>query len=125
MRFVFIILGFLVVFSSISSVCLAEDVGAEESSPFIYDDHGKRNPFWELIGADGNIISYGDDIMVTDMQLEGIMLGAGGRNVAIINGQVVEKNDTIGGFDIFDILVDTVVLTKGQKRFELKIKKEE
>jgi len=103
----------------------AEEKKSSSGDVFTYDDKGKRNPFWELLDDSGNIINYGGDIMVSDMQLEGIMLGANGNNVAIINGNVVQKDDMIGDFLVFDIQPNAVVLIKDDKRFELRIKKEE
>src|SRR3989338_2280442 len=90
-----------------------------------YDSHGKRDPFWPLVSPSGNIINYETEFQVTDMKLEGIMSGAGGQDLAIINGHIVQRNDHLGPFTVARIEKDLVVLMKDQQEFELKLKKEE
>lgn len=112
------------VFLSIIFVFLSVSV-SNAADDFIYDDQGKRDPFLPLISDTGTIVNYESDYLVTDLNLEGIMLGNGNGNIAIINGRIVKKGDVIGDFIIEDIDSEKVVLYKGQKRFELKLKKEE
>lgn len=90
-----------------------------------YDSHGKRDPFWPLVSPSGNIINYETEFQVTDMKLEGIMSGAEGQDLAIINGHIVQRNDRLGPFTVARIEKDLVVLMKDQQEFELKLKKEE
>lgn len=90
-----------------------------------YDSHGKRDPFWPLVSPAGNIINYETEFQVTDMKLEGIMSGAGGQDLAIINGHIVQRNDHLGPFTVARIEKDFVVLMKDQQEFELNLKKEE
>lgn len=96
-----------------------------ESTPFVYDDHGKRDPLWSLVNASGNIISYETDLISTDLNLEGIMVGADGRSLAIINGKVLKENERIGQFSVLSISKDSVIISKEDQKFELKLKKEE
>ena len=44
-------------------------------SPIVnaYEDHDNRDPFWPLISSSGTIVSYGEDVAVSDMVLEGIV----------------------------------------------------
>ena len=95
------------------------------NNSFVYDDKGKRDPFWNLVSSSGNLMNYETDLQMTDLLLEGIMVGADGQNLAVINSKVVKIHDTIDQFVVVRIDKNRVVLTKDQKNFELKLKKEE
>lgn len=107
----------------ILAVLLVSPVWAQET-PFLYDDHGKRDPFWRLISPSGSVINYDDDILMTDMVLEGVISDPRG-NAAIINGRIVKPQDKIGLFTVSGIGKDAVTLIKGQESFTLKLKKDE
>lgn len=96
-----------------------------ESKPFVYNDHGRRDPFWPIVSSSGAINNYETDFMITDLVLEGIMSGPDGRNFAMINGRVVSLNDSIGQFMVTEIGENSVVLKKGEQKFRMKLKKEE
>jgi len=98
---------------------------ASEEKSFVYDDHGHRDPMWALVSPNGVIFNYETDFLVTDLSLEGIMAGADGENVAIINGHILKIKDAIGQFVVERINDDSIVLKKGKQKFELKLKKEE
>jgi len=98
---------------------------AEEKKPFVYDDHGRRDPLWKLVTPEGAIQNFETDFLITDLALEGIMAGTDGENFAIINGRVLRQNDSIGQFVVERIGEDMIVLKQGRKKFELKLKKEE
>ena len=104
--------GLLMVFSS-------SLLAAEDQQPFVYNDHGKRDPFWSLVSPSGTIITYDTDLLISDLLLEGITLGVDGNNIAIINGRVVKVNDTIGPFVVKQINKESVLVTNGQEQFEL------
>ena len=97
----------------------------QQPQNFVYDDHGKRDPFWTLVTPAGVIINYDSDILISDMVLEGIIAGTDGKNLAIINNTIVKPNDQVGLFVIEKIELDKVLLRKGKESFSLKIKKEE
>ena len=104
--------------------------GAEEEAPevrpdFVYDAHDRRDPFWPLVNAKGMIISFEKDLLATDLILEGIYVGDAGKNVAIINGKILQKDESIGVFTVKDIKENRVTLQKGQERVILKLKKED
>ena len=104
----------------------AEQAIAIGKASFVYDEHGKRDPFLKLVSPSGTIINYDNrDLMVSDMILEGIMAGRNGNNIAVINGMIVENGDKIGLFVITEIGLDTVVFKKGDKDYTIKLKKEE
>jgi hypothetical protein len=121
MRF---ILFFLMLTVTVAGDSYAQNTSTAKQS-FIYQDHGKKDPFWPLISSTGNIINYDTDLSVTDMALEGIMLGANGNAVAIVNGKVVKKGDKMGDFIVDSIDKDFVVFSKGEEKFELRLKKKE
>ncbi len=90
---------------------------------YAYDDHGARDPFWPLISASGTIVSYGQDLSVSDMVLEGIVFDANGHYTAIINGTIVQSGDMVGLFKIEKIEPKKILLSKGNEIFELNLKK--
>ncbi len=90
---------------------------------FVYDDHGKRDPFMPLVSSDGLVVSYDEDLSVNDLVLEGIVADASGNNAAIVNGKIVKINDRIGPYVVDSIAVDHVEFLKAGERFVLKIKK--
>ena len=97
---------------------------AEEQN-FVYDDHGNRDPFWPLVTSNGLIASYETNLLVSELILEGIIVGKDGQNFAVINGAIVKSKDRLGEYIIQEISSTKVVLIKGEERFELKLKKEE
>lgn len=120
-KFGFILLGLTMVMLISGSSVEAEDARSE----FEYDDHGKRDPFWELVTPSGTVINYETDYMIADLVLEGIMSGEADTSIAIINGRVVKKGDKVGNFQVLTIADNTVILVKDKKKFELRLKKEE
>ena len=96
-------------------------VYAQES--FVYDDHGKRDPFVPLVSSAGMVVTYDEDLAVNDLVLEGIVADASGNNAAIVNGKVVKAHDQIGPYVVDVIAIDHVEFLKGTQRFVLKIKR--
>ncbi|MCK4882435.1 MAG: hypothetical protein KAS92_05380, partial [Candidatus Omnitrophica bacterium] len=92
---------------------------------FVYDDNGRRDPLWPLVNSNGAILNYESEFLITDLALEGIMVGTDGENLAIINGRVLKANDSIGQFAVERIAGDSIILKKGKQKFELKLKKGE
>ncbi len=98
---------------------------AQEEALFVYDDGGKRDPLWPLVNSNGVILNYESEFLITDLALEGIMAGAQGENLAIINGRILRTGDAIGQFVVGGIDEDSIILKKGKQKFELKLKKGE
>lgn len=92
---------------------------------FVYNDHGKRDPFVPLVTSAGMVVTYDEDLSVNDLNLEGIVADASGNNAAIVNGKVVKAHDQIGPYIVDSIAVDHVEFLKGSERFMLKLKKGE
>lgn len=67
------------------------------SDGFNYDLKGKRDPFIPLVGQEKTPGAGLETVASPDeLKLEGIATGAGGRQIAIINGQMVKDNDKFG-----------------------------
>ncbi|MBI4309972.1 MAG: hypothetical protein HY591_06540 [Candidatus Omnitrophica bacterium] len=90
---------------------------------FVYDDHGKRDPFGPLVTNSGAVVVADSDLTVTDLSLEGLVADAQGNNLAVINGKIVKAGDQIGPYRVDTIAVDHVELLKEQERITLKLKK--
>ena len=96
-----------------------------QEEQFVYDGHGRRDPFWRLVGPSGAIVNYETDLLISDMTLEGIIYDPSGKSFAIINGTVAKLNDRIGLYVVSRIDKNQVILKKGQENFMLELKKEE
>jgi hypothetical protein len=94
-----------------------------DNKAFVYNEHGKRDPFGPLISPSGTLISYDSDITATDLNLEGILLDAKGNNLAIINGKILKVSDKVGAYTVDVISNDHVDIVKGEERLTVKIKK--
>ncbi|MBU0469399.1 MAG: hypothetical protein KKF78_06170 [Candidatus Omnitrophica bacterium] len=90
-----------------------------------YDDQGKRDPMLPLVSTEGIIENYDDSLSISDLSLEGVMLGDGDSSLAIINGKIVKLKDKVGDFVVHEIKREKVYLIKGNKIFELQLKKED
>ncbi|MBF0489196.1 MAG: hypothetical protein HQL15_01080 [Candidatus Omnitrophica bacterium] len=98
-------------------------VYAEDVKTFVYDDHGKRDPFGPLISSSGTVISADSTITATDMNLEGVVIDKAGHNLAIINGKIVKVKDQVGTYTVAAIFNDHVDLVKGQENLSVRLKK--
>jgi len=83
-------------------------------SAFVYDDHGKRDPFVPLVSSAGMVVTYDEDLSVNDLILEGIAADSSGNNAAIVNGKVVKVHDQIGPYIVDVITFDHVEFLKGR-----------
>ena len=99
----------------------ADSLYAQEN--FVYDDHGKRDPFVPLVSSSGMVITYDENLSLNDLVLEGIASDASGNNAAIVNDKVVKIHDTIGPYVVDAIGPDYVEFLKGGEKFVLKLKK--
>jgi hypothetical protein len=114
------------------SVLAGELVGSLETEvpTFVYDDHGKRDPFWRLVNAQGVIVNFEKDNATTssssdNMALEGIVYEDGGGSVAMINGTIVKVGDAIGSYVVQEIAPHKVILKKGEESLSLELPSEE
>lgn len=81
-----------------------------------YESHGKRDPFVPLVGIDRPTTSKLEDITsITDVKLEGIATGSGGKIVAILNGEIVKEGDKFGDIQVKKITKQSVTIVMGGK----------
>jgi hypothetical protein len=89
---------------------------------FEYESKGKRDPFIPLIGQENPKISnLGDITSIEDIRVDGIAMGAGGKNIAILNGQVVKDNDKFGAVCIKRISQKAVQLSIEEKDYTVRL----
>jgi len=122
-------LGFIVL---IPTYLLAEKVSGESQekqessqSEAIYKDEGKRDPFVPIVTKDGVLTQISKDKKDTNFYLQGIFFDENGESVALINDQMLRKNDMIGDCKIISIKKDSVVYTKNGELFILSLFGEE
>ena len=122
MRLFFLeLLAFFIIMSP--AFVIAQDV--EKKEDFVYDDHGKRDPLWELVTPQGVINKYDAELEINDLMLEGTMLDTQSGSLAIINGQILKINDKIGPYTVANIETNTVILIRDNQKYQLKLKKGE
>ena len=102
--------------------CQYGDCARITDDPIIYNARGKRDPFISLIGKEASrIISLEGITSIDELTLEGIAIGAGGRQIAILNGQMVKENDKFGVMVIKKISRKSVVVSIEGKDYSLNI----
>lgn len=111
-------------FLSIIFAVLTADIVSNQDAPK-YDRANKRNPFIPIVTNDGQLVNIREDDEKTEMNLEGIIYDKDGQSMAIINGQILRKNDNIGDGKIVEIRKDGVVYIKDGEVFKLDLKREE
>ncbi|MFC1709905.1 hypothetical protein ACFL2J_07620, partial [Candidatus Omnitrophota bacterium] len=77
-----------------------------------YERGAKRNPFIPIITNDGQLINIEDEDKEVHFVLEGIIYDKESKSMAIINGQILGKNDTILDAKIVEVRKDCVVYVK-------------
>jgi hypothetical protein len=95
-----------------------------QEADFVYDSHGRHDPFLPLVSLGGAMVNYEPAAMVSSLLLEGIIADENGA-VAIINGNVVEPGTMIDGYKVLSVTSDQVILEKDGQEIVLTLKKEE
>jgi len=95
---------------------------------FVYDAHGKRDPFVPLTGAKKDMVAgmvkLEEVVSVDDIALEGIAVGDKGSRIAIINGEMVHERDVFGILEINSILDTGIEVSISGRKYSLSLKKE-
>lgn len=79
---------------------------------FKYEAKGKRDPFIPLIGQEKGVRAGLENISsIQDLNLEGIAVGPTGKNIAILNGQMVKEKDKFGALEIKKISPKSIELS--------------
>ena len=99
------------------------DTGADNH---VYNAKGKRDPFIPLIGQEKKKITGLEGVASLDeLTLEGIAIGALGKRIAIMNGQMVRENDVFGMLLIKKISQKSVDLSIDGKDYRLELQEPE
>jgi len=89
-------------------VCCSEGL----DGGFTYDSKGRRDPLIPLVGQERGAGAGLESVAsFDDLKLEGIAVGARGKQVAIINGQMVKEKDKFGALLIKKISRKSVELS--------------
>lgn len=100
------------------------EVASQDTMPK-YEKGTKRNPFIPIITNDGQLINIMEEDKDIHFNLEGIIYDKEGNSMAIINGHILGKNDTILDAKIVEVRKDRVIYVKDGEIFVLTVKKEE
>jgi hypothetical protein len=92
---------------------------------FIYTAHNNRDPFSALVTPDGLLINPQPEGEISDIHLEGIIFDPAGKSYAVINGNVIAENDSLGGFTLKEIKKDKIILQNGENSHIIELIKEE
>lgn len=106
------------------SLSIGDILLSDESAPK-YEKGKKRDPFIPIITSDGQLINIEDEDKEIQFNLEGIIFDKEGHSMAIINGQILKKNDTILDAKIVEVRKNSVVYVKDGDIFVLNAEKEE
>jgi len=95
-----------------------------EEKKFVYDSHGRRDPFLPVFFNDTATVirNLTEDLTFV---LEGIIWEQAGRSMAIINDQILGEHDKINGFEIVRVKQNEVVLSKDGKEISLFLMEED
>lgn len=107
-------------------ILLASGAATGRCENYQYESRGKRDPFVPLVGSERPAIGRLEDVSsYTDVRLEGIASGTGGKIVAILNGQVVKEGDKYGEVQIQKITGTSVTILFNNRPYEINLSEEE
>jgi hypothetical protein len=93
---------------------------------FKYESRGKRDPFVPLVGGSRPTVIKLEDITSSeDVKVEGIAIGAQGKKVAILNGEVLKEGDKVGEVELKKIEKKSITISIGGKSYNLYLAGEE
>jgi len=93
---------------------------------FKYESRGKRDPFVPLVGGTRPTITRLEDVTsVDDVKVEGIAVGAQGKKVVMMNGEMLKENDKVGEVEVRKIEKKFVIILIGGKSYNLYLPGEE
>lgn len=97
-------------------------VCAVSGEAFRYQSKGRRDPFQPLVGPNTSSRARLQDISsASELVLEGIAAGSGGKRIAIINGEVLKEGERVGNLAIKNIADKTVVISVSGTDYKLSL----
>jgi hypothetical protein len=121
-----IIVYTLMVMAAACAIADSVHCAGKADGNFVYDSKGRRDPFAPLVGQERSSGTGLESVAsFDDLKLEGIAVGAGGRQVAIINGQMVKEKDKFGSLSIKKISRKTVELSIENRDYTLTLQEPE
>ena len=84
-----------------------------------YDRGGRRDPFVPLVSPGGMVLKAFDP---TDLKVEGIIFDPSKESLAVINGKVVKEGEALGSYKVAKIQKNSVMLSKEEESFTLRLK---
>ena len=90
-----------------------------------YEKANRKNPFIPIVTNDGQLINIREGDEDSSLVLEGIIYDKDGQSMAMINGQILRKNDSVGDAKIVEIRKDSVVYIKDGEIFILNASRKE
>ena len=112
------------IFFSITLVSMGVFLFSSRAEQFIYDSHGKRDPFVPLIGQERStgMVPFSEIVSVEDVKLEGIAGGMTGNNKsAIINGELIKEGFKSGEVTLNKIDKKSVILLISGKEYTVNL----
>ncbi len=99
-----------------------EDIGVEDAGKegVQYEARGKRDPFVPLAGGTKSAATKLEDITsADDIKVEGIAIGAEGRKMAILNGEIIKEGDKVGEVSLKSIGKKFITVLIGGKSYNI------
>lgn len=108
-----------------SSMVFGEGEEPKKEAGFTYTVNNPREPFMPLVSPDGTLVNFEPQSDILDIQLEGIIFDPSGKSFAVINGNVLAENDSVGNFILKEIKKDRIILQNGENTHIIELIKED
>ncbi len=94
---------------------------AQDIDKFIYDSHGKRDPFIPLVGLPHIRTAVSEIMSIDDVDFQGIARDARGRRIVIINGEMLTKGSELGALKVLKITDNEAIVLIREKKYTLNL----
>ncbi|MCK4463000.1 MAG: hypothetical protein KAU58_01680 [Candidatus Omnitrophica bacterium] len=94
---------------------------AQETDKFVYDSHGKRDPFIPLVGLPHIRTAVSEIMSIDDVDFQGIARDARGRRIVIINGEMLTRGSELGALKVSKITDSEAIVIIREKEYSLKL----